>query len=117
MREWRVLAALVEKAPQTPAQVGTMAALDKAGVSRAVDALQKRKLVVAEPDPADARRLLLKPTSEGKTLARRVGNALRKREEEMLAGLRETDQQLLHELVNNSVATAPKGLMLEEQLA
>jgi DNA-binding MarR family transcriptional regulator len=70
--EWRVLAQISEHAPSTVRWLAERMRVDRAEVSRAAAALEKRGLATRERDPADARSVLLNPTRAGKSLYKEI---------------------------------------------
>jgi DNA-binding MarR family transcriptional regulator len=63
--EWRVLARLAINPDSTVGQIADLAWVDRAEVSRAVMALEKRGLTTRKDNPHDARTPLLSCTEEG----------------------------------------------------
>lgn len=53
--EWRILAQLKENGSLTPSEIGYLANMEKARVSRALVLMDKKDLVVREPDESDKR--------------------------------------------------------------
>ena len=67
--QWRVMAALGRFAPLTASDVGQRIVMDKVAVSRAIARLLKRGLVEREPDRADRRRVSLRLSARGRSVA------------------------------------------------
>lgn len=63
--EWRMLVALANHAPCSANEVGSRTSMDRARVSRAQQRLVDLKLITAEEDPLDKRRVVLRLTEEG----------------------------------------------------
>ena len=80
----------------------------KAGVSRAVIALERKGLVRRETDERDSRRQKLYLTEEGRALYRRYIPALREREARMLACLNATERRQLDRLLDKLAAHVPQ---------
>ena len=80
----------------------------KAGVSRAVIAMEKKGLVRRETDERDSRRQRLFLTGAGRALYRRYIPALREREARMLSCLSGTERQQLDRLLDKLAAHVPQ---------
>jgi DNA-binding MarR family transcriptional regulator len=85
--EWRALVALADIGPCTAKEIGAHSAQHKTKVSRAVFALEQRRWLRREADPADRRSETLSLTSAG-----------RRAYEELLAPMREREAQMLDRL-------------------
>lgn len=68
LAEWRVLAFLGVSGPSTAATIGAQGRIDRAEISRAVGALEKKQLAVREPHPTHRRKLIIRPTERGRAL-------------------------------------------------
>ena len=68
--EWRVFASLGQYGTMTATAIGVHSAMHKTKVSRAVAALQRRKWLARETDPADRRVERLTLTRAGRTAYR-----------------------------------------------
>lgn len=68
LAEWRVLAFVGVSGPSTAATIGAQARIDRAEISRAVAALEKKGLTVREPHPTHRRKLIIRPTERGTAL-------------------------------------------------
>lgn len=72
VREWRVLAVLGSYQPITSAGVVEVTGLDKATVSRALEALDRKGMIRRAPHPEDGRASLLSLTEAGVELNNRI---------------------------------------------
>jgi len=72
VREWRVLAVLGSYQPITSAGIVEVTGLDKATVSRALDALDRKGMIRRAPHPEDGRASLLSLTEAGVELNNRI---------------------------------------------
>jgi DNA-binding MarR family transcriptional regulator len=79
----------------------------KAGVSRAVIALEKKALVTRQADTTDSRRQLLFLTDAGRDLYRAYIPRLREREQAMLACLSKAERRQLDRLLDKLAAHVP----------
>jgi len=86
----------------------------KAGVSRAVIALEKKRLIRRRTDAADNRRQRLFLTDAGRTLYGRYIPALRAREEAMLACLSSSERRQFDRLLDKLAAHVPRWGSLSE---
>jgi DNA-binding MarR family transcriptional regulator len=86
----------------------------KASVSRGVIALEKKKLLRREADPADNRRQFLFITPAGRALYARYIPALRQREREMLAALTPAERREFERLLDKLAAHVPDWAALAE---
>jgi DNA-binding MarR family transcriptional regulator len=85
--EWRVLAALAEIGPTTATVLGAHSAQHKTKVSRAVKALQERRWITRDRDPADHRLEIITLTRAGRAAY-----------EGLMAPMREAEQRILNRL-------------------
>lgn len=81
--EWRMLVALANHAPCSANDVAQRTSMDRARISRAQQRLVDLKLITANEDPADKRRVVLRLTEQGRDItaalvpdAVRTGQAL-----------------------------------------
>lgn len=79
----------------------------KANISRGIIALEKKKLLRRETDPADNRRQFLYITAAGRALYARYIPALREREEAMLACLTAAERRTFERLLDKLSAHVP----------
>ena len=69
---WRVLAALRERNASRMGDLSATTSIDVSTLTRLVDSMEKKKLVVRRADPADARAIVLHATVAGQRLTRRI---------------------------------------------
>jgi DNA-binding MarR family transcriptional regulator len=69
---WRVLAALRESDGQRMGDLSATTSIDVSTLTRLVDSMEKKELVVRSRDPADARAVMLYVAPEGRRLTRRL---------------------------------------------
>lgn len=86
----------------------------KAGVSRAVIALEKKELIRRQADSADSRRQRLFITDAGRVLYQRYAPALRAREASMLACLSPSEREQFDALLDKLAAHVPHWGSLSE---
>lgn len=97
--QWAALVKLKDLQPCSQGNLGRETAMDMATIKGVVDRLVKRGLVHTEPDPADARRLVLTLTAEGgATVERNLSIAL-EISQETLSTLTPAERMMLMELL------------------
>ena len=97
--QWAALVKLKDLQPCSQGNLGRETAMDMATIKGVVDRLVKRGLVHTEPDPADARRLVLTLTAEGDaTVDRNLSIAL-EISQETLSTLTPAERMMLMELL------------------
>jgi DNA-binding MarR family transcriptional regulator len=70
--QWAALSKLQEIGPTSQNLLGRLTSMDAATIKGVVLRLSKRNLVETSPDPADARRLTVRLTEQGRRLARKL---------------------------------------------
>ncbi|MEH2510432.1 DNA-binding MarR family transcriptional regulator [Nitrobacteraceae bacterium AZCC 1564] len=85
--EWRVMGVLAGMPHISANQIINAIGLDKAAVSRSLDALEKQKLTISETDPKDNRSRLIRLSRAGERLHDRIIAAALEREERLLSTL------------------------------
>jgi DNA-binding MarR family transcriptional regulator len=97
--QWAALVRLKDLQPCSQGNLGRETAMDMATIKGVVDRLVKRGLVHTEPDPVDARRLVLTLTAEGDaTVDRNLSIAL-EISQETLSTLSTAERMMLMELL------------------
>jgi DNA-binding MarR family transcriptional regulator len=82
-----LLTELARSGPLPLSELGTRMSLEKSWVSRAVEAMVKRGLVIKEPNPLDARSWLVTLTVEGARTADELNQTLDTHAEQLLGTL------------------------------
>jgi len=85
--EWRVMANLGYREPQSGHEIGAHSHLDKVQVSRAVARLEKKGWIQREGDTVDRRRNLLTLTPEGRRVFKALGKMAMDFEDDVSASL------------------------------
>lgn len=104
LTEWRVCAALRHRPHQRLSDLAVNTASDASTLSRTVDGLLQRGLLVRERSPDDARAVALALTEAGNALAERVIPLARLYERVALAGIDPQHVELLRDLLNRIYA-------------
>jgi DNA-binding MarR family transcriptional regulator len=112
-QEAAVLLHVVQNSWVTPGRLATALGRDKGKITRFVDRLVVRGLVVREPNPPDLRIKRIMPTPEGKLIARRVASLFERVQKELFVDVRLGDlrhaENTLPLLYNNAVRLGKKG--------
>ncbi|MFI1470822.1 MarR family winged helix-turn-helix transcriptional regulator [Streptomyces wuyuanensis] len=104
-----LLVRLEESGPQRATDLAGYFGVGKATMSRQLRALEELGLVTREPDPADGRASLVRPTDEGLTRFRAVRKARRDRYVRKLAGWDRGEVAELARLLHQLNARSEEG--------
>jgi DNA-binding MarR family transcriptional regulator len=85
--EWRLIAVLAEEGPLTPQSLCERTVMDKVTVTRAAQALVRRRLARREPNASDGRSHRLRLTDAGTELHRSIAPLALEHEAQLLAGI------------------------------
>lgn len=105
LSEWRILAMLRE-GPSTFARLVDVTGMNKALMSRSVQALQEQRLVAVAETPGDARSLTLALTDKGQRLLAQVHPLALRRQQHLLAVLSANERRVLYGAVDKLAAAA-----------
>jgi DNA-binding MarR family transcriptional regulator len=94
--EWKMLAILAQHAPMSATAAAERTSLMPDKVTRAVDGLVEKKLVVRRRDREDERRVVLSLTAKGARAFAEIDAVRYEIESEMLAGLSAEENRALH---------------------
>jgi DNA-binding MarR family transcriptional regulator len=95
LAEWRVLAFVGVSGPSTAATIGAQGRIDRAEISRAVAALERKGLATREPHPTNRRKLIIKPTKRGEALFEEVRHERQSFFQSMLASIAPGDAEVV----------------------
>ena len=87
LSEWRVLAVLAAHAELTASALADRIGIDKMSVSRSLATLERRGRIARRADPNDGRKVLVRATTDGRTLVEQVGTLAMQREAELFRTL------------------------------
>lgn len=104
--EWRVLSHLAVEGACGAAAIVTRGAMDKAQVSRALQALSARQLALLQPDPDDGRRQVARVTPLGRVLHARVLPEALQRQAWLRQSLTPADAGALDRILDQLITTA-----------
>ena len=94
-----VLGRIADQAPLRLSELAQTMGLDPSTVSRHVRQLETQGFAEREPDPGDARAVMLTPTAAGREIVERARVARRQRLERVLAHWPDTDREELARLL------------------
>lgn len=89
--EWRVLACLVDSAPMMVTELAELSLLEQSRMTKIIDQMDKRGLVVRCADETDRRRVRVSLTRAGKDIAEALVAQAKAHEARLLASLADTD--------------------------
>jgi DNA-binding MarR family transcriptional regulator len=102
--EWRILAALLQAPHQRLAELAQHTSAEPSTLSRTVDALATRQLLVRERAGDDARALALRLSAQGEDLAQRIVPLAQLYERVALAGISSAEIDLLKDMLRRIYA-------------
>jgi DNA-binding MarR family transcriptional regulator len=70
--QWGIIRHLWEEEGLSQREIGEKAAKDKPNITRMLDALEKKRFIIRQPDPRDRRKFCVYLTPEGKQLHQRL---------------------------------------------
>lgn len=97
--EWRVLRAALLTPGTSQAEVAAGEGINVMSVSRAVAGLKRKGLIEVDSDPADRRRVMLKPTPLGDELGAEIGARELVMYDHIFSVLSASEQEVLDELM------------------
>lgn len=97
--QWRLICVLAEDGPMTQVQIVARTVMDKVTVSRAAQALTKRRLVGRRRNAADGRSQVLALTAEGRGLHAEIAPLALAYEAALISGLAPEEVTLLKRLL------------------
>jgi DNA-binding MarR family transcriptional regulator len=104
--EWRILNVLAGQSGATAQSVCNKIDLDKAAASRSLQVLERLGYVTADAHPSDARKRTLSLTIAGRALHARVLPVAAEREQHLLQGFTEAEQEILLNMLRRMQANA-----------
>lgn len=106
--QWRVMACLAQHETLHSKSIGEMATMDKSKVSRAVQQMEDKGLLLKQKDPADNRASFLKLTDKGYDLYYQVVRQVRIWEEEFLSGVDLAEHDTILKFIDQLEETTDK---------
>lgn len=85
--QWRLVAVLADEGPLTPQALCERTVMDKVSVTRAAQALVRRRLLRREPNASDGRSHRLRLTEAGAALHRKIAPLALEYEAQLVAGI------------------------------
>ena len=92
---WRAMAVVARFEPLSAASLSEHTRLDPPKISRAIEALVRRKLLTRQKDPTDQRRAVLRLTAQGRTMYRTIEAGVVAFEKEATATLSAAERRAL----------------------
>ncbi|MET0311036.1 MAG: MarR family transcriptional regulator [Burkholderiaceae bacterium] len=105
---WRIITVLAEYAPLAAKEVAEETAMDVVQVTRAVNELFRKRLVLRREDPVDRRRVSLELSAAGHRLYQEVVPYAAHLEQQLLQGLTPAQQEALASLLDTVQANADR---------
>ena len=107
--EWRVLALLAVEPGASPGRIAEVAGVDKSVVSRAVNALERRRMITVAPGLSGGRQTRLTLTSAGQALHDRGIVGALAAEARMLEGFSADEQRQLIDFLKRLTANVMRA--------
>lgn len=99
--QWPVLCSLYSGTSKTPAEVATHVRVDRSAVTRLLDRLEAKGLVLRVNSTVDRRSVTLTLTRKGKQLVPKLAEISRKSNKKFMQGLSAAEQNHLTEILKN----------------
>lgn len=93
--QWMVMNVLTHELANTPANIAAQIGVDRSAVTRLVDRLEKKGLVMREHDGLDRRSVKVHITSPGQMMVRHLDEAAERHQKVFLEGLHNTEYRAL----------------------
>lgn len=107
--EWRVLACLTDEDGAMVTRLARLSLLEQSRLTRIIDQMADKNLVLRAPDPEDARRVRVYLTDRGRDLAQRLVADARRHEGDVLSLLPEDKAQALKPVLKALLARLEAG--------
>ncbi len=89
--EWRVLACLIDQDGEMITRLARFALIEQSRLTRIIDQMDQRGLVIRKNDDADGRRVRVFLTEKGRRLASKLVTEARHHESQLLQSLQDND--------------------------
>lgn len=107
--EWRVLATLNDKDGAMVTTLARISLLEQSHLTKIIDQMVKRGLVTRRPDPADARRVRVFLSAEGRAMATRLVADARQHEAGLMAQLTDQEAATLKPVLKSLLSRVSRG--------
>lgn len=97
--QWGIIRHLWEAEGISQREIGEKASKDKPNITRMLDALEKKRLILRQPDPQDRRKFCVYLTKEGKQLHERLFPLVKRMRARFTDNLSQTEKNLLKEIL------------------
>lgn len=101
--EWRVLAFVCGAGPASASDIGSAGQIDRAEISRAVRKLAEADLIAREDDEKHRKRRIIRPTTAGERLFRKIRDLRRSYFQSLMKELSSDDRHQLNALLERIV--------------
>jgi DNA-binding MarR family transcriptional regulator len=112
--EWRMLAAIVQQQPCGVGELALNLDSDKALTGRTLKRLEQRKLISIDAHPTDGRALVVKTTSAGEAMYRKILPFAQARQAALLRQLSEAEREELWSVLGRLIEHVTLSLEPEE---
>ncbi len=103
VEQWRVLVNLWNREGQSQSELAAATHKDKAGVTRILDGMEQRDLVVRTPDKEDQRNKRVYLTRKGRDFQKALVTRTRKTIEEALEGIADEDAEVCRRVLGRVI--------------
>ena len=104
--EWRVIATLGQYRRMSAKDVGAHSHMHKTKVSRAVSALERKKLLIRDPNPNDMREAFLSLTDDGRRIYIELAPRVRAFSEQLLGNMDAAELEAFERVIDRLSARA-----------
>ncbi|MCV0394931.1 MAG: MarR family transcriptional regulator [Rhizobiaceae bacterium] len=111
---WRLLAIIHNHSPLSAKGLAEYSAMDQVSISRALDQLVSKRLVSRRIDPADRRRVVLRPTKTGQSVYNDIVPLSYAADRALLSSLSESEARAAREMMRKLVERSAE-IMSEDQ--
>jgi DNA-binding MarR family transcriptional regulator len=98
--KWKVLSMIGANAPLSAKELSKLTSLEPDKITRSVDALVEKRLVVRREDPKDRRRVILTLSQKGKSINKAIEHVRRCIEVDFLLALNERELVMLYAILD-----------------
>lgn len=98
--QWGIMRHLWEEEGLSQREIGARASKDKPNITRMLDSLEKKRLILRQPDPRDRRKFRVYLTPEGKLLHERLFPLVNSLREQVTRQLSQSEIDFLKEILS-----------------
>ena len=108
-QQWAVLVSLCNKDAETPTQLARILGLDGSAITRLLDRLEAKGLLVRRPGVSDRRSIKLELTASGRTLTPKLIPLSKEGNRRFMKGLSEREISQFRVTIQRMLKNAPSG--------